>query len=92
MPKVLEVIWGDWEQKYLSENQKKDSTALETASTGKSLEPVLSSICRMSLAAPTRQIWTNGQVIRPGDHSPKHSSLYIQPASAASRIRLRTIP
>jgi hypothetical protein len=26
MAKVLEVIWGKWEQKYFSENQKKDST------------------------------------------------------------------
>jgi hypothetical protein len=34
MAKVLEVIWGSGEQKYFSENQKKDSTALETASSG----------------------------------------------------------
>jgi hypothetical protein len=26
MAKVLDVIWGRWEQKYFSENQKKDST------------------------------------------------------------------
>jgi hypothetical protein len=37
MAKVLDVIWGEWEQKYLSENQKKDSTALSTnRPTGKS--------------------------------------------------------
>jgi hypothetical protein len=37
MRKVLDLIWGEWEQKYLSENQKKDSTALSTNSpTGKS--------------------------------------------------------
>jgi hypothetical protein len=29
-PKVLELIWGKWEQKYLSENQKYDSTQLES--------------------------------------------------------------
>jgi hypothetical protein len=28
--RVLELIWGNWEQKYFSENQKKDSTARET--------------------------------------------------------------
>ena len=38
MRKVLEVIWGAWEQKYLSENQK-DSTAMSTSRpTGKSLD------------------------------------------------------
>jgi hypothetical protein len=31
MATVLDLIWGAWEQKYFSENQKKDSTALETA-------------------------------------------------------------
>jgi hypothetical protein len=42
MPKVLDLIWGEWEQKYFSENQKKDSTRLSTnRPTGKSLEPVL---------------------------------------------------
>src|SRR6195256_1633575 len=30
MRKVLDVIWGRWEQKYFSENPKKDSTALST--------------------------------------------------------------
>jgi hypothetical protein len=30
MATVLDLIWGAWEQKYFSENQKKDST------TGKS--------------------------------------------------------
>jgi FMN-dependent NADH-azoreductase len=28
MRKVLDLIWGEWEQKYFSENQKKDSTPL----------------------------------------------------------------
>jgi hypothetical protein len=28
MATVLDLIWGKWEPKYLSENQKKDSTAL----------------------------------------------------------------
>jgi hypothetical protein len=28
MATVLDLIWGKWEQKYFSENQKKDSTAL----------------------------------------------------------------
>src|SRR6266436_4908323 len=42
MRRVLELIWGKWEQKYFSENQKKDSTALSTnRPTGKSLEPVV---------------------------------------------------
>jgi hypothetical protein len=30
MRKVLDVIWGGWEQKYLSENQKYDSTQPES--------------------------------------------------------------
>jgi hypothetical protein len=39
MRKVLDVIWGEWEQKYFSENQKKDSTALSTKRpTGKSAD------------------------------------------------------
>jgi hypothetical protein len=38
MRKILDVIWGDWEQEYFSENQKKDSTRLSTnRPTGKSL-------------------------------------------------------
>jgi hypothetical protein len=42
MARVLDLIWGEWEQKYFSENQKKDSTPLSTnRPTGKSLEPVL---------------------------------------------------
>jgi hypothetical protein len=42
MARILEVIWGEWEQKYFSENPKKDSTRLSTnRPTGKSLEPVL---------------------------------------------------
>jgi hypothetical protein len=42
MRKVLDLIWGEWEQNYFSENQKKDSTRLSTnGPTGKSLEPVL---------------------------------------------------
>jgi hypothetical protein len=37
MRKVLDLIWGVWEQKYFSENQKKDSTRLSTTRpTGKS--------------------------------------------------------
>ena len=33
----IDLIWGKWEQKYFSENQKKDSTALSTnRPTGKS--------------------------------------------------------
>jgi hypothetical protein len=37
MRKVLDVIWGAWEQKYFSEEPKKDSTALSTnRPTGKS--------------------------------------------------------
>src|SRR6266852_3282414 len=37
MRKVLDLIWGKWEQKYLSENQKYDSTHLSRNSpTGKS--------------------------------------------------------
>jgi len=37
MRKVLDLIWGKCEQKYLSENQKKDSTAPSTnRPTGKS--------------------------------------------------------
>jgi hypothetical protein len=37
MRKVLDLIWGEWEQKYFSENQKKDSTRLSTnCPTGKS--------------------------------------------------------
>jgi hypothetical protein len=39
MATVLDLIWGKWEQKYFSENQKKDSTALSTSCpTGKSLD------------------------------------------------------
>jgi hypothetical protein len=34
MARVLELIWGKWEQKYFSENQKKDSTT--NSPTGKS--------------------------------------------------------
>src|SRR5258705_10083249 len=42
MARVLDLIWGEWEQKYFSENQKKDSTPLSTnRPTGKSLESVL---------------------------------------------------
>jgi hypothetical protein len=42
MARVVDLIWGEWEQKYFSENQKKDSTRLSTnRPTGKSLEPVL---------------------------------------------------
>jgi hypothetical protein len=37
MAKVLDVIWGAWEPKYFSENQKYDSTALETASSGQNI-------------------------------------------------------
>jgi hypothetical protein len=29
--------------------------------------------------APAHQIWTNGQVIRPGDHSQPHLALYMAP-------------
>jgi hypothetical protein len=37
MRKVLDLIWDKWEQKYFSENQKKDSTRLSTnGPTGKS--------------------------------------------------------
>jgi hypothetical protein len=39
MRKVLELIWGKWEPKYFSENQKKDSTGKsERRPTGKSTE------------------------------------------------------
>jgi hypothetical protein len=39
MARVLELIWGKWEQKYFSENQKKDSTRLSTdRPSGKSVD------------------------------------------------------
>ena len=34
MARVLELIWGKWEQKYFSENPKSNLTALETAWSG----------------------------------------------------------
>jgi hypothetical protein len=44
--KVLDVIWGEWEQKYFSEKQKYDSTALSTKRpTGKSLDCGESKFC-----------------------------------------------
>jgi hypothetical protein len=37
MATVLDLIWGKWEQKYFSENQKKDSTGKsERRPSGKS--------------------------------------------------------
>jgi fumarate hydratase class II len=42
MAKILEVIWGAWEQKYFSEKQKKDSTA------GKSIERSLMLVTALS--------------------------------------------
>jgi hypothetical protein len=41
MPKVLDLIWGAWEQIFFGKSEKNDSTALSTTRpTGKSLEPV----------------------------------------------------
>ena len=58
MAGVVNVIWGKWEQKYFSENQKKDSTALSTnRPTGKSLEPILLS------AAVDPMGWQVGQEV-----------------------------
>ena len=55
MRKVLDVIWVRWEQKYLSENPKKDSTALSTnRPTGKSPPGLTTNSCHRS-PSPARR-------------------------------------
>jgi hypothetical protein len=57
MRKVLDVIWGKWEQKYFSEKPKKDSTALSTnRPTGKSLQPLVVHVDKLSPAKPVTSL------------------------------------
>jgi hypothetical protein len=64
MAKVLDVIWGKWEQKYFSENQKNSLTRPSTnRPTGKSLEPVLlSSLFIFASTEAAKLQWRPGRM------------------------------
>src|SRR3979490_1873870 len=54
MRKVLDLIWGKWEQVFFRKSEKKDSTRLSTnRPTGKSLEP---SCCQHRLFSHQRKL------------------------------------
>ena len=58
--RVLEVIWGKWEWKYFSENQKYDLTALSTKPPDGQINAVMRGI-RAAIGCPADVVRYQGQ-------------------------------